>query len=328
MIYVAASVSPRLSLIPYAKMDAVQDAEEQDGRSSAGASAAEPKNDHRIAMLGLALTATPFLIAAIRVYVVANGDLAVIKALGATLNIQSLLIGTYLNLLPLMLVISSSGFFLRGLNTAKAFLLRETILNFVMGLGLIALGSLLLPLAEARLVLALTVLIAVFATVGYGLGLLIQRRRLAGSIPGRQPLSFWGISLRTAEALGFEPQTREKKQWKLMERIVKGSSYLYFSILTIYTLLVLIFAPGMWLPTESIGIRSQQTAVIGHVLEDKDGRLTVLRRDGAGIQYYESDDVVNRFPCDDAIEEVPAFTRWFGASIRTDKIPVCIGLEE
>ncbi|MEV6802052.1 hypothetical protein AB0M91_27430 [Micromonospora rifamycinica] len=286
------------------------------------ASLSSDKPDHRAAYIGLAVTVLPFLVAAIRVYVIANGDLSIIKSLGATLNIQSLLLGTYLGVLPTLLfagAISLAFHALLAIDLGTVTLWRRA--GFAISLA--AISAMLFDVHQARTVALYVLIFVVNVLASDATGRLMRRRMFAKALLPQKKRPLLGISGATATKMGYKPSEENLKRTQIALTISRRVGFSLQGILVITLLVQVLFAPGMWLPTESIGVRSQRTAIIGFVLEEKDDQIIVLRRDGLGIQRFQNEDIVNRQLCNDVAEKEPAFVKLFGRSIKTDRIPVC-----
>ncbi|WP_432901290.1 hypothetical protein ACQP1S_30135 [Micromonospora matsumotoense] len=286
----------------------------------------EDKPDHRIAYIGLAVTVLPFFIAAMRMYVVANGNLSVIKSLGSTLNIQSLLLGTYLGILPAFFLFGAT-FLVFHVSFTEYPNITGRWQRLAMAACLAMFGAMLLDTDQAVAVVLYVAATAVSLVLADAAGRILLGRVIAKAVLSGARVPFFGLSESVAAEMGFTPSKEMLRRGRIARRILRGGRYFIYGGLALLLLVQVLFPPGMWLPTESIGIRSQKTAIIGYVLDEKDDRVTILRRDGLGVERFHVDDVVNRQICDDRLEKEPVFVKLFGRSVRTDKIPVCKELQ-
>ncbi|MGW4498950.1 hypothetical protein ACWENR_10080 [Micromonospora sp. NPDC004336] len=286
----------------------------------------EDKPDHRIAYIGLTITVLPFLIAAMRMYVVANGNLSVIKSLGATLNIQSLLLGAYLGIIPVLFLFGAMSLALHASFTEYP-TRTEQWRHVGIAAFLATFGAMLLDAEQAMTVVLYVAATVVTIVVADAVGWILRRRILAKAVHPGTRVPFFGISESVAAEMRFTPSKEMLRRSRIARKMLHGGRHFIYGGLALLLLAQVLFPPGMWLPTESIGIRSQRTAIIGYVLEEKDDRVTILRRDGLGVEHFHVDDVVNRQLCDDRTEKEPIFVKLFGRSVRTDKIPVCKELQ-
>ncbi|MGW1059293.1 hypothetical protein [Micromonospora rubida] len=298
-----------------------------DERGHNNASTSIEKVDHRIAYISLTVTLAPLFMAAVRIYVVAGGNVSVIKTLGATLNIQSLILGTYLGILPVIFLMTAVGFYIASLSAEMAGRDKKKRVYLGGAIILLAFGVTLQPPRTSVEILIFVTAGTLLGHAGSLTGRVVARRSIAKAALKTKRIPLLGISPQRAVEAGYRPSRRERRFTKRGIAQLKFLVYTAQAVFALFALVQILFAPGMWLPTESIGIRSQKTAIIGYVLEEKDDRITILRRDGLGIEHLKADDIVSRQVCDDKPRQSPTFSAFFGRSIATDKIPVCIGLE-
>lgn len=222
--------------------------------------------------LGVAAAALPVAIAAFRILFYSGGDPVLMKVLVETLDVQTLILGTFLPLLPVLAwamfqpLISNWSVVETLVGKTK----RGRVRGFLLASALTALYLLLGSWPDSGRLIA-------YLFVGSLLGLAIARGFIV--IGQRRAGQSWRKAFRT--------------------RVVRGDTFLELPHLLIAPILVLglvLVAPtNMWLPLEDLTVGNDRLQA--YVLQNEGGWMTLLE-DGRDIRRVESEVVTERVVCD------------------------------
>ncbi|SCE65573.1 hypothetical protein GA0074696_0045 [Micromonospora purpureochromogenes] len=263
-------------------------------------------SEHRVAQLALALTLIPAVVAAVRVYVVSNGDEVVLKSVAASLNVQALMLGTYLPVLPMILIVAGFTALSRSGTQLRERFGDSQALTMIYGTMLV--GLLLLDLIYA---IAIAVLFLLELNALRRRWIRANRERGAGQ-EGQEDREAWRKRIRNdLKGLLFQ---------------IEGPGGRRAALLAIGLLLVM--WEGMWLPANVIGLKGKAWPETAFIIGQTDELTTLLYEDSAAVRTVPTADVVTRIPCGTFIKLSealgrPVYTYFFPLTVKPKPQPRC-----
>lgn len=223
--------------------------------------------------VGVALGLVPLVLAGIRILVVSDGNQATFLMLIRTLNLQALLLATYLPTLPTFgVVLCGAAIVYRSSlygDRDQQHLRRRLATRM---LPVVVLCSLFTAVAVEAIVLQI-IAIVVYGLIGYSpAGLWEQAERYRARRRIASVLAWLGLS-----------------RWLDLQA-------LGLVLIAIFPVLwAITFA--MWLPANVVQFKDPNRERVGWVLEDEGGRITALWRDGT-VGSYEDGSIQTTRPCE------------------------------
>lgn len=255
-------------------------------------------SEHRAAQMGLIVTIAPIGIAALRLYVVSGGDDVILKSLAATLSIQAMILGTYLVMLPVIVVAASwmAADWVVGSDAN----LSPAIKIFAM-LSLLTASALLIPPPFLVLYL-LSVMFFLFR---------VRRSSFEGS-------RHWAVLRRNSCEAHRDP--RRPRAVREIGPVATVTPYILMWVLA----LIFIFGTGMWLPAQAVLLRGQSYPSTAYVLNQSDGQTTLLFKDPATVRTVPTAEIEARPTC--LAANVPP--RWLITPTYVFMLPTTLSLQE
>ncbi|MEV4417503.1 hypothetical protein [Catellatospora sp. NPDC049609] len=245
--------------------------------------------------LGLVSAAFPAILAGVRLFVLADGDDATMKALAQHTSMQALLIGSYLTFLPLILILAAALALTERRAAMRGAVSQTTALSSVpppAALMIAAVGIVTAPLYLVVLLVAVIVLLVAAMTVGR-----------------RWPQPAWAANRPPSPLLGGRVPT----VW--VDAL---------TALTGLTLAAVVLLQGMWLPASAVTVEGRTR--VAYLLGKEDDLETVLFRDGGGPQQLTSDQITQRRLCSEHEAgpwDRPLLSLFVEPGITTSDVPLC-----
>lgn len=245
--------------------------------------------------LGLVSAAFPAILAGVRLFVLADGDDATMKALAQHTSMQALLIGSYLTFLPLILILAAALALTERRAAMRGVVSQTTVLASVpppAALMIAAVGVVTAPLYLLALFTAVAVLLVVAMTAG-----------------SRWPRPRWAANRPPSPLLGGRVPT----VW--VDAI---------TVLTGLALAGVVLLQGMWLPASALTVEGRTQ--VAYLLGKEDDLETVLFRDGGGPQQLTSDEITERRICSErpsGVWDRPLLSLLVEPGITTSGVPLC-----
>ncbi len=245
--------------------------------------------------LGLVSAALPAILAGVRLFVLADGDDATMKALAQHTSMQALLIGSYLTFLPLILILGAALALTERRAAMRGAVSQTTALASVpppAALMIAAVGVVTAPLYLVLLLVVVVLLLVAAMTVGR-----------------RWPKPAWAANRPPSPLLGGRVPT-------VWVDALTGLIGL--------TLAAVVLLQGMWLPASAVTVEGRTR--VAYLLGKEDDLETVLFRDGGGPRQLTSDQITQRRMCSEREAGVwgrPLLSLLVKPGITTSDVPLC-----